>query len=129
MSTVRCPHCSRPYPRYEGVWRGWSVDLTTNLVSGPRGLRVSLTRQEAEILAILLAARGEVVGLERMFVALWGSRPPTNPYDAVRSRVVELRQQLKPNDSLVRTVRGVGYAADAQEPPTRSKQYDPHRQS
>lgn len=107
---VRCPHCNRPMPRHEGSWQGWSVNLDANTAQGPTGAVVQLSRREAELLQILVAARGSVVPHERIYALLWGIRPPEDPASNVRVFVSHIRRALEAYGVTLRSMKDVGYS-------------------
>lgn len=72
----------------------------------------------ATLLAVLALAVGEVVSLDEIVEAVWGSRPPRNSRATVHTNVSALRKALA-TDVIVR--RGGGYALDV--PP---EQVDAH---
>ncbi|MEV4258562.1 BTAD domain-containing putative transcriptional regulator, partial [Spirillospora sp. NPDC049652] len=47
------------------------------------------------LLAVLLAAEGDVVSSDRLVEALWGDRPPRNPLGTLQARVSQLRKVLE----------------------------------
>lgn len=47
------------------------------------------------LLALLLVRAGTVVGVDALVEELWGTRPPRNPQQTVRSHVYHLRQALE----------------------------------
>jgi DNA-binding response OmpR family regulator len=71
---------------------------------------VHLTATEFDLLAYLMARTGRVVSREQLLTEVWGhaSVAGTRTVDV---HVAQLRGKLGP-DSPVRTVRGVGYAAE-----------------
>ncbi|RDI19289.1 AfsR/SARP family transcriptional regulator [Lentzea flaviverrucosa] len=84
-------------------------------VLGPVEVRVGAQRVElggarpATLLAVLATAVGEVVGMDEIVEAVWGSRSPRNSRAAVHTNVCALRRALTA-DVIVR--RGGGYLLD-----------------
>ncbi len=86
-------------------------------LDGPAGaLEVSLTTTEFDLLAHLVRRPGQVFPREQLLSEVWG-------YEAVSGtrtvdvHIAQIRAKLGDAADLIRTVRGVGYAA--QEPPQR----------
>ena len=75
------------------------------------GTEVALTSTEFELLAHLLRAPGRVFSREQLLSAVWGYAASAGTR-TVDVHVAQLRAKLGPA-SPIRTVRGVGYAADA----------------
>lgn len=75
------------------------------------GVEVALTSTEFDLLAHLLRRPGRVFSREQLLGAVWGytTGPGTRTVDV---HVAQLRGKLGPA-SPIRTVRGVGYGADA----------------
>ena len=72
------------------------------------GALLHITAKEFQLLEYLLRHRGEVVSKERILTHVWSDE------DRVQANTVEtfighLRKKLRPNDTLVITVRGYGY--------------------
>ena len=63
------------------------------MVAGERRARLVSERRRA-ILAVLLAMRGEVVSIDRLVDAVWGSQPPPSAKRSLRSHVSRLRSEL-----------------------------------
>ena len=63
-----------------------------------------------QLLAVLVAARGAEVSVDRLGEALWDGEPPDSVRATLQSHVSRLRRSLAP-DPLVRA-GGVGYAID-----------------
>jgi DNA-binding response OmpR family regulator len=70
---------------------------------------VHLTPTEFDLLATLAARPGVVMTREQMLADVWGYRDGSGAR-TVDSHVRSLRRKLGP--SLIRTVHGVGYAAE-----------------
>jgi DNA-binding response OmpR family regulator len=75
------------------------------------GTEVALTSTEFDLLAHLLRAPGRVFSREQLLSAVWGYAASAGTR-TVDVHVAQLRAKLGPG-SPIRTVRGVGYAADA----------------
>lgn len=87
-----------------------TIDLIKRLVTR-RGERVSLTRKEYSLLAVLVGQRGRVVTHRHLLQAVWG---PAHVEDAAYLRVYigQLRRKLEPDPdapALIETEPGVGY--------------------
>lgn len=98
------------------AWAGLRLDLRRR-----RAFRgdeeVPLTPRELDLLARLLRARGGVVPREALLADVWGRDTP-EAAASLEVIVSRLRRKLPRADggSLVRNVRGVGYALDEEEP-------------
>jgi two-component system, OmpR family, response regulator MtrA len=75
------------------------------------GVEVALTTTEFDLLTHLMRAPGRVLGREQLLSAVWGYAASAGTR-TVDVHVAQLRAKLGPA-SPIRTVRGVGYAADA----------------
>jgi two-component system OmpR family response regulator len=75
------------------------------------GAEVPLTRREIEVLERLAWARGHAVSREDLLEELWGEAS-TEAAASLEVIVARLRRKLEGNvrESLIRTVRGFGYA-------------------
>lgn len=61
------------------------------------GVRVALGGPKPRsLLAVLVAARGQVVSIERLVDQLWGDAPPPKVVGAIQVYVANLRRQLEP---------------------------------
>jgi DNA-binding response OmpR family regulator len=78
------------------------------------GTEVAVTRREFGVLERLVEARGRVVAKEHLLDELWGD---STPQSAASLEVIvgRLRRKLQTGGSLIRTVRGHGYAIDSEE--------------
>jgi DNA-binding response OmpR family regulator len=74
------------------------------------GQEVALTPTEFDLLAHLMRSRGRVFEREQLLSAVWGYAAAAGTR-TVDVHVAQLRAKLGPH-SPIRTVRGVGYAAD-----------------
>ena len=76
------------------------------------GKVVDLTRVEFDLLACLLEAPGRVYTREELLASVWGyaAHGGTRTVDV---HVAQVRAKLGTRASVIRTVRGVGYTADA----------------
>jgi two-component system KDP operon response regulator KdpE len=86
------------------------VDLVKRLVTR-HGERLSLTRKEYDLLAVLVANAGKVVTHRQILQAVWG---PAHVEDAAYLRVYigQLRRKLEPDPDatqVIETEIGVGY--------------------
>jgi DNA-binding SARP family transcriptional activator/tetratricopeptide (TPR) repeat protein len=82
--------------------------------AGDAPLDLGGPRQRA-VLVVLLLARGEVVGSERLIEAVWGDDPPEDAVGALQAYVSHLRRRLQPGSaartrSAVIVREGRGYA-------------------
>lgn len=87
-----------------------NVDLVKRLVLR-NGERLSLTRKEYDLLAVLVSHAGKVVTHRQLLQAVWG---PAHVEDAAYLRVYigQLRRKLEPDPDappLIETEAGVGY--------------------
>jgi two-component system, OmpR family, KDP operon response regulator KdpE len=87
-----------------------TIDLVKRLVTRA-GERLTLTRKEYDLLAVLVAHAGKVVTHRQLLQAVWG---PAHVEDAAYLRVYigQLRRKLEPNPdarALIETETGVGY--------------------
>jgi PAS domain S-box-containing protein len=103
----------------------------TVLLRGPRGLSLNagtrraysgavelpVTRREFDLLRVLLERQGHVTSADDLSVAVWGHQTygSRNFLDA---RMSKLRAKLREAgaDGVIRTVRGVGYVIEPEEP-------------
>jgi DNA-binding response OmpR family regulator len=76
------------------------------------GHDVDLTPKEFDLLAFLVRNRGIVFGRDRLLERVWGYERPVDTR-TVDSHVRSLRAKLGEEALVVRTVRGVGYKAEA----------------
>jgi DNA-binding response OmpR family regulator len=71
-----------------------------------------LTATEFDLLAFLMSNLGRVFTREQLLDAAWGSITSSG-VRTVDVHIAQLRAKLGDGSPLIRTVRGVGYAADA----------------
>lgn len=107
---ARALHGGEPAPP-EGVLEAGDVTLdlaarTVSVAGGP----CSLTATEFDLLAFLMASPGRVYNRDQLLVAVWGSPGSAGPR-TVDVHIAQLRAKL--GGGPIRTVRGVGYTADA----------------
>jgi DNA-binding response OmpR family regulator len=76
--------------------------------------RVELTAREFDLLAFLMRNRGIVFSRDRLLERVWGYERAVDTR-TVDSHVKSLRQKLGVAGSIIQTVRGVGYKADASD--------------
>ncbi|MGZ4143080.1 MAG: response regulator [Actinomycetota bacterium] len=74
--------------------------------------QVELTAREFDLLAVLVRNRGIVVSRDRLLERVWGYERAVDTR-TVDSHVKSLRQKLGAGAEIVKTLRGVGYKADA----------------
>lgn len=93
---------------------GWILDLTSRLLTDPKGQPVSLTNAEFLLLEALVAAPHRVLSREHLLER-------THSYDAevfdrtIDVLILRLRRKIEPNPHaprLIRTERGAGYCFD-----------------
>jgi DNA-binding response OmpR family regulator len=87
------------------------MDLARRSVEAA-GRDVDLTPKEFDLLAFLVRNRGIVFGRDRLLERVWGYERPVDTR-TVDSHVRSLRAKLGSEALVVRTVRGVGYKAEA----------------
>ncbi|MGZ4190095.1 MAG: winged helix-turn-helix domain-containing protein, partial [Actinomycetota bacterium] len=73
---------------------------------------VELTAREFDLLAFLVRNRGIVFSRDRLLERVWGYERAVDTR-TVDSHVKSLRQKLGAGAEIVKTLRGVGYKADA----------------
>jgi len=73
---------------------------------------VELTAREFDLLAFLIRNKGIVFSRDRLLERVWGYERPVDTR-TVDSHVKSVRQKLGEGGAIVRTLRGVGYKADA----------------
>lgn len=76
------------------------------------GSSVELTAKEFDLLAFLIRNRGTVFSRDRLMERVWDYEWPVDSR-TVDSHVKNLRQKLGSLGSVIKTIRGVGYKADA----------------
>ena len=100
--------------RPETVWRHGPLDYRpAERTATWRGQSVDLTPREAMVLELLLAHPGRVMPKARIEASLYGWDEEAGS-NVLEVHVHNLRRKIAP--SIVRTVRGVGYALGAAEP-------------
>jgi two-component system, OmpR family, response regulator len=100
-----------PVPPREGVLRAGQVTLDTGTRKvTAAGTAKSLTATEFDLLAFLMDRPGRVFTREQLLVAVWGSAESAGTR-TVDVHIAQLRAKLGALSPL-RTVRGIGYAAD-----------------
>ncbi len=87
------------------------VDLGTRRVRVGE-VEITLTATEFDLLAHLARRPGQVHTREQLLSAVWGYQAAAGTR-TVDVHVAQLRAKLGPAGAIVRTIRGVGYAADA----------------
>jgi len=73
---------------------------------------VDLTAREFDLLAFLIRNKGIVFSRDRLLERVWGYERPVDTR-TVDSHVKSVRQKLGDGGAIVKTLRGVGYKADA----------------
>jgi two-component system response regulator QseB len=100
--------------RPEAVWKHGPLDYRpASRAATWRGRPVDLTPREAMVLELLLANPGRVMTKSRIEASLYGWDEEAGS-NVLEVHVHNLRRKIAP--SIVRTVRGVGYALGAAEP-------------
>lgn len=101
-----------PSPDTESVIRqgNISLDLGSRLVSCD-DLEIPLTSLEFDLLTFLMQNHGKALSRERILNKVWGqqSEPMTNIVDVYVSRLRQKLDQPSPAESVIQTVRGLGY--------------------
>ncbi|BEP13036.1 response regulator transcription factor [Acidothermaceae bacterium B102] len=92
-----------------------SLDPEARRVSTDAGGEIALTATEFDLLAHLMRKPGRVFTREQLLSEVWGYSAAAGTR-TVDVHVAQVRGKLGPDGDLIRTVRGVGYAA--QEPTT-----------
>lgn len=108
---------SQIFPQRHMELSGTTLDPLRRLcVSG--GIQVSLTGREVEVLAALMAAKGEVVDKVELLNRVWG-RDFKGDRNIAEVYVRRLRKKLEPvfGRQMVATVHGVGYRFCREESP------------
>ncbi|MFF1881348.1 response regulator transcription factor [Pseudarthrobacter sp. NPDC058196] len=96
-----------------GVLRAGPVTLDPEARTvGVDGAPVELTAREFDVLAYLMASPGRVFSREQLLSAVWGQADYSSGR-TVDVHIAQLRSKLGPGNPL-RTLRGVGYSADAE---------------
>ncbi|HWG06017.1 MAG TPA: winged helix-turn-helix domain-containing protein [Beijerinckiaceae bacterium] len=105
--TSCCPTCNRPLLRALG---GYSVDLSYNrLLYNGAPLGEPLTRAEADLLAALIAAKGNVLARDQLIGALYGQALRFCDERTIDTHIKRLRKKLHGISLKVETVYGRGY--------------------
>jgi two-component system OmpR family response regulator len=88
-----------------------TLDTERRLVTAS-GAPVALTSTEFDLLGHLLGRPGRVFTREELLAAVWGYASPAGTR-TVDVHVAQVRAKLGDDAGVIRTVRGVGYTADA----------------
>ncbi|MHB8511252.1 MAG: response regulator [Actinomycetota bacterium] len=88
-----------------------TVDTARHLVTGSSG-QVELTAKEFDLLAHLVRNRGIVFSRDRLLETVWGYERVVDTR-TIDSHVRSLRAKLGADGSIIKTLRGVGYKAEA----------------
>jgi two-component system OmpR family response regulator len=91
------------------------LDPDERRVTTESGGEIALTATEFDLLAYLIRKPGRVFSREQLLSEVWGYSAAAGTR-TVDVHVAQVRGKLGPDGDLIRTVRGVGYAA--QEPST-----------
>ncbi|WP_145107463.1 winged helix-turn-helix domain-containing protein [Cereibacter sediminicola] len=102
-------------PQVDHAFEGYGMSLQARKVWAPDGAEIELTTSEFELLAALLARRGQVLSRDQIMNAIKGRS--WESYDRVVDGIVSrLRRKMpssKSGSHFIRTVHGVGYAFTA----------------
>ncbi|WP_420023089.1 winged helix-turn-helix domain-containing protein [Cereibacter azotoformans] len=102
-------------PRVDHEFEGYGMSLQARKVWSSDGVEIELTTSEFELLAALLARRGQVLSRDQIMNAIKGRS--WESYDRVVDGIVSrLRRKMpstKSGSHFIRTVHGVGYAFTA----------------
>lgn len=82
-------------------------------VAAVAGARLDLTRREFALLGMLVRARGQVLGKERLLEGLYSFDDASVGVNAIELYVARLRKKLVGSGVEIRTLRGIGYRLDA----------------
>jgi two-component system response regulator PrrA len=87
-----------------------TLDLASRLVVRD-GVEISLTSLEFDLLMFLMQNNGKALSRERILNKVWGhqSEPLTNIVDVYVSRLRQKLDAPPPAESMIQTVRGLGY--------------------
>lgn len=108
--TSLCPTCGKDIPLTE-----LRVDLNTNIAAG-NGRTVKLTRQQAEILHMLIAAAPRVVSGAALIAGLYGCiNEPPGAKSGVKTQISKLRASLSELGATINNTQGVGYIIAARD--------------
>jgi DNA-binding response OmpR family regulator len=108
---VRALRGHEPDPPAEGILRAGQIALDTGARTvAAAGTPKSLTAIEFDLLAFLMDRPGRVFTREQLLAAVWGSAESAGTR-TVDVHIAQLRAKLGALSPL-RTVRGIGYAAD-----------------
>ena len=94
---------------------GAEVDLPRGLVWAPDGTRTELRRQSADVLAVLIARRGQALSKEELHAAVWGSVAVTD--DSLVQCVGDIRRALGTARDALRTMPKLGYCLEPETLP------------
>lgn len=94
---------------------GRLFDLSTKALNGADGSPVALRAQSADVLAMLVAARGQPVSKDALVQAVWPDTHVTD--DSLVQCIADIRRALGDSDkALVQTLPKIGYRLAATEP-------------
>ena len=96
-------------PRATIAWGRLIIDEDKRTVTAVDGEVVHLTPLEFDLLVVLVKGAGKVFARDRLLFEVWGYREAGGGR-TIDSHVRSLRRKL--GDGYVRTVHGVGYAAE-----------------
>ena len=98
-------------PRIDHEFEGYAVSLVARQVWNADGQEIALTTSEFELLAALIAHRGQVLSRDQIMNAIKGRQ--WESYDRVVDGIISrLRRKIPPKKGrppFIRTVHGVGY--------------------
>jgi two-component system OmpR family response regulator len=112
-AVLRRRHAASPGPRHAGTtyrFGGYELDASRNLLKGPSGLTVLLSRGEHALLVAFLDNPKRILSRDELMDAMRGER--TDALDrTIDVQISRLRRKMVDSDGqdVIRTVRGVGY--------------------
>lgn len=87
-------------------------DELAGMLAGP-DWRVRMPRREAQIFAVLLAAKGRAISADHLISVLYDlDEEPSNAEGAVQTHISKLRKKLTPVELQIKSFRFQGYALD-----------------
>ena len=100
------------------TFKGWQLDLVRRALFRPDGSYLALTTGELNILAALAAMRPKPVSREYLLDVISNRDPTSISEHTVDTLITRLRRKMRDEGgsaSLIVTVRGIGYALDAED--------------
>lgn len=102
-----CPCCRQPLPALDEI----SVNMTGNVLLY-NGQCLKITRQEADLLEILVRRRPNTVLYDTIISGLWGLAEPQDAQNCLKVRITMLRKKLAPIGLGIKTEWGRGLRLD-----------------